>query len=651
MKKIFLSCLLIFVIALANVFAAGDLTTTTASLSLTGNPENTVSSSFTIQNTGLTDIAAINYQTSALTGTGGTIPANLVTGSITSLTTTEGPRTVPFSFTVPTSFATGDYTGTLRAEDIANPAANFISISFALHINPDTIEVVTFTDTNPLIITTKEDTTEIATFSISNPGTRASAITFTQSAGFDLSDADGDLITLSFSNPAPILPGATGSVTVTAVIPNGMESDTYGGIITVTKDTAAGPITDTFKLDIRVQPEEVICEEGEIGLLEIRDIDFDEDDFIPGGTMNIDVSVKNDDDESLDVIVEVFLYNVNEADFLDEAESESIDIDDGDTEDFEGIELAIPTNGFDESDEFILFVKAFEDGNEEDNCNQESDTLDLNLEDHDVIIEQFTLLPSTAMCGDEITATVDVLNRGKKDEDDVYVEITESTLGLSERSSNFDLDKFSDNNNAESVRFSIDIPEDLAEGDYPLEAIVYFDDGDETYSEITTLNVLSCGEQAPTLGEEEATISLLQSQFNVNSGDSLSIPVTITNTGNEAALFKVEARTSKGWDDSDMKTLELEADESRTIYLDLITPVKEGSYSVFVDVVTGTTKIATETVAVTVKGTETSQITGKAVAEKNIFSEIPDSFWIIANIVLVIVAIFFIKMIFTRKKQ
>ncbi len=650
-KLLFLPIFMFFLIA-ALVNAAGIVNITTTSISLSGNPGASVEGSFIIDNEGDATITTITYATSQLAGQAPSfIEANLITGSISGLTVEEEPRIIPLPFTIPTKLA-GSYVGTLTATDIALGGTSD-EIPFTLFINTiDAIDVTSHSTTASLVITMKEDDQETATLSVKNTGSTAITALALDTTAVDLTDSDGNTITLTLSplsTATPFNPGDTREVTLTVNTPNGLNRGTYDGIVNVTGTGSLTSLPDTFNLEIRIEPEEVVCEEGVTGDIEIQDVDFDEDEFIPGKTMSVDVRVRNSGDDPLDVVVEVFLYNVNEEEFLDRAETDSIEIDEDDSEDFDNIELTIPTDNIDESDTFILYVKASEDRNEEDHCDVDQDSLDLQLENHEVIIERFSLLPSTAGCGDQISATVDLLNIGKRDESDVYVEIKEPTLELNKRSSTFDLDKFGDRDDDTSVRFSIDLPTDVAEGSYPIEAIVYFDDADRTNSEISTFT-LTCGEQ-PEETAGEITLELLQSEFNIEVGDALSIPVTLTNTEDASVLLRIEATTGKGWDDSDTKTIEIDADESRTVYLDLVAPAKAGSYDVSISVFSGTTTVATDSVSVTVKSKEGAAITGGTTFEpKTVFEDIPDSFWIIGNIVLVVIAVFFLKLIFTRKR-
>jgi len=502
------------------------------------------------------------------------------------------------------------------------------------------------------VITTREDVVKQTSISLRNLGSTAlSGLTLVHA--IDLTDSDDNTIVVTPSDPGTINPGETKTMSISINTPRGQQSDVYSGNISVSRGATS---LDTFKLEIRVQPEDVVCSDGLVGDLNIRNVDFDEDDFKPGGTMTFDVDVKNEGNSDMDVIVEVYLYDVNEDEFLDNVEADSININDGDTETFENIQLVIPTSNIDENDDFVLYVKAYEDGDEESNCDEDSDdTINLQLESNEVIVQQFTLLPSTLSCGDQISASVDVLNIAKKDESDVYVVLRNTQLGLDKRSSVFDLDKFSDNNNDNSVKFNFDIPSDIDSGDYAIEAIVYYDDEDKTNSEIKTLTITECGTSSPStpITTGDAGLEVLQNDFKVNNADSVSIPVTVTNTGRSTALFKVDVKGTGQWTDSDTKTIELDAGASKTLYFDLVAPGKAGTYSGTITVSSGNKVVGSDTVSVTTKDSTVAPITGATTAttKKSAFSNMPDSFWIIANIVLVIVGIFFVKMIFTRKKQ
>jgi len=234
------------------------------------------------------------------------------------------------------------------------------------------------------------------------------------------------------------------------------------------------------------------CESGRKGSLSISIKDPDNnDDFNFGENIDINVNVKNNNQDDKDVIVETFLYNIDEDDEEENVEADSIDISKNDKEDFE-LQIKIPED-YDNKDNYILFVKAYEDGNENEQCNYDIIDLNLERESHDVIIKELELIPKEADCNGNVQANVKVQNTGTKDEKDLYVKLENSELNISLESDKFDLDDYKGGDEKITKRFNFRIPENIQSKDYNLDASVYFSDGSYVKSEI--LKVKSCEEE------------------------------------------------------------------------------------------------------------------------------------------------------------
>lgn len=208
------------------------------------------------------------------------------------------------------------------------------------------------------------------------------------------------------------------------------------------------------------------------------------DDFDVGETISIDVEVKNAYSEDLDVDMDVYLYDADKDDVL-ESLDDNMDVDKGDRENFE-FELEIPSDV--EDDDFYIFVKAIGDDGIK-LCNEAYVSININREDNDVRIKSVDLGKEKVFGGDNLNIDVEVENVGAKKQDDVYVVVESSVLGIKETSEKLDVKEF-DKSNEETFSFYIKIPVDAKEGSYDLKATVYFDDDDETNSETVSFNVL-----------------------------------------------------------------------------------------------------------------------------------------------------------------
>ncbi len=217
------------------------------------------------------------------------------------------------------------------------------------------------------------------------------------------------------------------------------------------------------------------CELDKQGNLDVKIKEPDNnDDFKVGETIKIEVEVENNNDEDKDVIVEAILYDIDKNDEIKKIESDDEEIDKKDDYKFE-LELEIP-NDFDEKNNYILFVKAYEDGNEEQQCNYDIIKVNLEREKHEVVINEIKIMPEEVAVGGGFRAFIEIENIGREDEKDVYIKLENNELGI-----NIESDKFKlDSKDKDSKSFSVKIPEDAKDGSYNLKTSVYYKGGSDS---------------------------------------------------------------------------------------------------------------------------------------------------------------------------
>ena len=420
-----------------------------------------------------------------------------------------------------------------------------------------------------------------------------------------------------------------------------------------------GTVTETGTFTIDVYPD-FMCDEGEKG--SGLDLKIDEpdngDDFALGERINLEVNIDNDATD-MDVVVEAFLYNVDQNDKVDEAESDSIDIDDRDDYDFDesdGLSLKIPYDlEFDDGDEFRIYFKAYEDGDEDKYCISDSIEIEIEREDDAVIIEEARLSLSTVNPGESTVLVVDLLNIGSRDQDDVTVRVVRSDLKIDLISDRFDLDEFEDSDNDATEKFTLNIPTTAKPGEYSIEVAVLDEDEDvydvDMATEFVTLTVT--GEALA----EEASLELIKTNFEQKPGDSFSLPVKVVNDGTIETTYIVEVFPVGGWTDTVTKIVSLESGKETIVYpaLTVKSGLSEGSYTVLVSLKSqGGETLDSESVSVTVEGKGITSITGGVTYsatskwfDKGILTSI---FWIIGDLALVVIVIYFVKLIFIKPR-
>ncbi|MBI2109877.1 putative S-layer protein [Candidatus Woesearchaeota archaeon] len=344
---------------------------------------------------------------------------------------------------------------------------------------------VDITETNKTQLMEPEDLTNIS-FSVTNTGAASITVSFTHNV--DLEDDDGSKINLTLPGSQTINPGQTLVLQMTADVPSSQDFDEYIGTVTA---TASDSTTDSFQLTIDVQP--IVCDSGIAGIsldISIEDPD-DGEDIKPGDTISIDVDVENKGSDDIDVQVDAFLFNDEES--VESSSSKAKNVDDGETEDFK-LSLKVPTDAEElgEDERFRLYVKAFDDNNEDVECAQEFIELNLDLKDKDVVIaDSSRIIPSSAVCGELASAQVTVVNIGDEEIDRAYITLRNSELRVNQRTDTFGIEEFTaQEENSVTRRLEFRIPNNAAEKTYQFEAEVNFDGGSSR--ETLSLTVDNC---------------------------------------------------------------------------------------------------------------------------------------------------------------
>ena len=469
------------------------------------------------------------------------------------------------------------------------------------------------------------------------------------------------------------LTSTTDGVTITAGSLTWTPDDEQIGSNTVNVNVEDGnstPGTASFTVFVRSDD---VCGDFESGSdLSITDWDItdDDEDFYPGDKIEMEVEVENDGDEDLeDIEIEAILYDTTDGKRLDVVKSDDFNLDEDEDDKIELL-LEIPED-VDTDNDLIVFVSAYEDGNDDENCDWEKeDGLDFKRRKHDVTIDKVVLSTSTVKAGRSVDVKVDLENVGDRDEEDAYVKVKNGELSIDERSELFDIDAYENGDDDEySVTITVDIPADADDGNYDLEVQVY-DDDDEIYEsgeKFITLSVegttsTTTTTTTTTTATGTVTVSTEGTPEEAKKGTSFSIPVKLTNTASETKEYKITISNIADWAGT---TPEIEAyltaGQSSTFHV-TITPEEdaaEGKHSATVNVKEGSTLIATKTLSFTIpETTTTNSITGGAVIDvpetedgkgffNNLFSG--TTLWIIGDLVLVLVAIFFIKMLFSKR--
>ncbi|MAG27358.1 hypothetical protein CMI47_17635 [Candidatus Pacearchaeota archaeon] len=267
--------------------------------------------------------------------------------------------------------------------------------------------------------------------------------------------------------------------------------------------------------------------------VEIESPDPDEDVEI-GESLRVRIEVKNDIDEDQDFNIEVHLFNLDTNNSEDKIETDLAL--DGLESDLISLDFDIPTD-LDASESYALFVMA-----EDKSCNQDHVPIDIKRPADEVIISSFDI-PSSAQCGDIVTARVRVENIGSQDQN-VKIRIKNSKLDITEQTSAFELEKF-DEDDVETKDVTFRIPTNINSGTFKIEAIVLFD-GTNTVSQdlaVSCQKLLVNELERPQTPQDNATnFSNLQPSGSASLVTSILLSLTFIIIAVAVVLYIVSSR-------------------------------------------------------------------------------------------------------------
>jgi len=201
-----------------------------------------------------------------------------------------------------------------------------------------------------------------------------------------------------------------------------------------------------------------------------------------------------------------------------------------------------------------------------------------------------------------------------------------------------------DDSQTEVFDFSVD-PNDIEPGVHVIQVQTFTDNIELSNSDIVQLNN-ACGEtdvpEEPT-DTDTPVLSLSRTSFEGNAGSSVSIPVQVTNTESKARDYTISITNAGDFaEQTSPKTVSLNPGQTSTVFMNMkiSDDAEDGSYSATVNVKAGSSLVASDSVNVVV---------GEGAAAPGKIST--STFWIIADILLIVIAIVFVILIFRGRSH
>src|SRR3990167_3736301 len=391
------------------------------------------------------------------------------------------------------------------------------------------------------------------------------------------------------------------------------------------------------------EPSEILsCDStGNSGELDVKKIKFSnkgmkyntfgsDDEWFPYEEIEVQIEVKNGGDDDVDdVEISWGIWNTKTNEWvIDIDEEDTVDIKDGDTEKLTFTfviddDVDVDLEDLSDGENYRFYVTAegtVDNDDSDDTCVSDFETASVIVESDFVVLDDVTI-PETVQCNALVEVTVDVLNVGDRDQDDVYLEVVDlgGVLKIKESLLVGDVNAF----DKERVSFTTRIPSDATEGTYSLvfsvldeDKDIYENDFDDEQSKYTLpIKVQgNCGTSATGSGTASVSATL---ESGGNAGQDLVVNAIITNKGTSSATFLISSSGYGVWADSatvEPGTLTLNAGESGSVSITLrVKDSASGTNTFDIEVVSGNQVATTQKVSVPItekKGFFTGSVIG-----------------------------------------
>ncbi len=187
-----------------------------------------------------------------------------------------------------------------------------------------------------------------------------------------------------------------------------------------------------------------------------------------GDEFEVRVKVRNNLNDDTKFELKGYLYDLTTDKIIDD-KNVKVSVDKGKSED-SNFTLEIPTDLEETSDNYAIYVYARSSDNE---CNSVYKEVRIERKRDSLLISKFDIVPDEQNPGNSVTMKVKVENAGSRDQD-AYIEIKNSELGINIKSEEFEIAKYGDKDTI-TKSFSFTIPENISNGEYEIKTKVYYE--------------------------------------------------------------------------------------------------------------------------------------------------------------------------------
>ena len=409
-----------------------------------------------------------------------------------------------------------------------------------------------------------------------------------------------------------VVVNSTSSKTITVTY-NSSKFDFGDFLTTYTYTLNAGSASSLISFD------QTYCLEGNKGKIEldVTDEKITNDKawkWRPFNQVEITVNVKDKTTEDIAGTIEWCLWDkINKECILNG--DQSFDVNEGDNDDFTVQFTVNPSDINFDSKDYEFYVKAYDEDtwDESTQCTDYSESVTLPLNKNEVIVEKDKIVvPEMINAGDTVTIEAPIYNIGSKDQKDVSVQLSSSSLGITS------LNQIVGSVNAgksKKAYFTFQVPDNAVSGkNYELKFDVYDKDeqiytyednsGDDVDSSFSVNFKIAQGSSQVINNTVKATISA-ELASSAKAGQDVIVNSVITNIGKSTATFDLNALGYSAWADSvklSDNSVSLKAGESKEVAITFKTKTSSvGTNKFSVEVISGDNLVASQPVSVEIE--------------------------------------------------
>jgi uncharacterized OsmC-like protein len=554
MRKFPILTILTLILYAISVNAAPSLKFVEDFVNISGGASSTASGSFTINNSGTTNLN-INFTGYTLTRIGGTDQVSI--SSLNNITNMANgtTQTKSFSVVIPAQKLYGLYTTTLSATSNATPSAT-VEDSIIINVNvTPTYSVSTSPASLMNLGSASLNSTHTRNFSITNTGNAdITNVSFDFSnSGFNLQANKTNFVlqfnateTIQFNITIPSS-SSTGNVTLGSVTLASTEIPS-ATLFAIKAEVGGGLIIEDIDVflttRIRRSSDGILRSESgsDLDAYDGRKLNFDNENTGPESELRFNFNIENTftDNENIDIndiTVKVTIEGIDDGDDIEE-ESNEFDLDSDSNEDVDiiiKIPLSVDVGIYD-----IVIEVSGEDDDRNEHTAQMNLKVDIDKEARDVVVSKASLFPEKIKCSGSSTLTATIENIGSKTEEEAGIKIINLDLGINFEKQDIELeeDPF-DTDNEFTKKLIIDVGRDTNPGTYPVTVNSYIHKDALWETKTVNLVVESCStpqqqeeEQEEEINETETVETGTGTEGEATESDEISVlgPTTTTET-------------------------------------------------------------------------------------------------------------------------